>query len=364
MSRRIEVRVLANVLDPRDLSCETPDAESHCSVIRCWRRGSVTYPFKIFNKVFLEKPDIVHLQHGWLLYGDGFSPLLFPLLLLILHLTRKPLIVTMHTVIGEKPRLYGNRVINFMAKVAIMLLTKSIVKLSTRVIVHNDLMKRTLMEAYSLRRDGWKILVIPHGVKEVQRKPKKISGNKNIRILSLGFIRKWRGIEYLIEAFKIFSSSYPEATLVIAGGKHAHDDEEYIRRVKKKLIDEGVKNVVLTGFVDEETLDRLIQESEIIVLSSLASYYIEASGSLARIAMYGKPIICSRVPKFEADLEDGKDCIMVEMDDPKKLADALFILAKNVNLGRNLGRNLKKKFRDRVWSKVAEQHIKLFEGLL
>jgi glycosyltransferase involved in cell wall biosynthesis len=80
--------------------------------------------------------------------------------------------------------------------------------------------------------------------------------------------------------------------------------------------------------------------------------------------MYGKPLICSRVPKFEAELEDGKDCVMVELDDPKKISDVLSLLINNDVLRKNMGRNLRKKFRDRVWSKVAEQHIKLFKDSL
>ncbi|MEM2527026.1 MAG: glycosyltransferase, partial [Candidatus Bathyarchaeia archaeon] len=124
-----------------------------------------------------------------------------------------------------------------------------------------------------------------------------------------------------------------------------------------------MKNIIFTGFVDEENLSRLIWESKIIVLPSLGSHYIEASGSLARVAMYGKPVICGKTPKFKADLKDGENCVMVEFNNPKELTDALLLLAKDAKFRRRIGRNLSKKFRDRVWSRVAEQHVNLFKNI-
>ncbi|MEM2699372.1 MAG: glycosyltransferase [Candidatus Bathyarchaeia archaeon] len=360
ISRRTEVRVLANITN----SAETIYEGKDCKVVRCWRRGSITYPLRIFSRILMERPDVIHLQHGWFLYGDKFFPLLFPLLLLLLRSYRRPIVVTMHTVIGEKPKLCENVVLNFIARILIIFLTKTIVKLSDIIIVHNDLMRRALRDLYSLRKDVGKIIVIPHGVMERVKKPKEAAGNKReIKILSLGFIRKSKGIEYLIEAFKEFSRRYQKSTLIIVGGKHAHDNGEYVEMLRKKLSREEMKNIIFTGFVDEENLSRLIWESKIIVLPSLGSHYIEASGSLARVAMYGKPVICGKTPKFKADLKDGENCVMVEFNNPKELTDALLLLAKDAKFRRRIGRNLSKKFRDRVWSRVAEQHVNLFKNI-
>lgn len=361
INKRAEVKVLANITN----STETIYEGENCRVVRCWRRGSITYPFKIFSRILVERPDIIHLQHGWFLYGDKFFPLLFPVLLLLLRLYRRPIVVTMHTVIGGKPKLYKNVVLNFMVRTIIIFLTRTIVKLSNTIIVHNDLMRRALRDLYSLRKDLGKIIVIPHGVMERVEKPKGETRNKReIKILSLGFIRKSKGIEHLIEAFKEFSKQYHRSTLIVVGGRHAHDNGEYVELLRKKLSERSTKNIIFTGFIDEENLNRLIWESKIIVLPSVGSHYIEASGSLARVAMYGKPVICGKTPKFKADLKDGENCVMVEFSNPKELSDALLLLAKDANLRRRIGRNLSKKFKDRVWSKVAEQHINLFKAIL
>ncbi|MEM1582859.1 MAG: glycosyltransferase [Candidatus Bathyarchaeia archaeon] len=364
ISKKAEVIVLANIIDSLTSNEKILSVPGYYRVIRCWKRGDFLYPFKIFSKVLMEKPSLIHLQYGWLLYGDKLSPLLFPLLLLLLRLTKRPVIVTMHTIIGNRPRLYENRMINFMAKAIIIFLTKAIVNISNKIIVHNSLMKKTLENLYSLHKYSWKIVVIPHGVREAPKKLRKPRRRKTTIILSLGFVRKGKGIEYLIEAFRRFSDNHPKATFIIVGGKHAHDSDEYIKLIKNMLLSNGTKNIIFVGFVDEEKLDRLILESDIIVLSSLERWYVEASGSLARVAMYGKPIVCSRVPKFEIDLKDREDCVMVNPDDPKELTEALLLLASNKSLCRKIGRNLMKKFKDRTWSKVSKQHIELFRSSL
>ena len=359
MGEIAEVKVLAN--ESNSSSFFRNGLGGKCRVVKCWRRGSFTYPFKIFRSVLRENPDIVHLQHGWLLYGDKISSLLFPVLLFFLRLLNKPIVVTMHTVVKRNAHLYNSKIVNFIAKIAIIFLTRTIVKLSSGIIVHNYLMKETLKNAYSLEKEEKKIFIIPHGVKKALGKPRKRE-DETIRILSLGFIRRGSGIEHLVEAFKSFSASYPNAVLVVAGGRHAHDGKGYIE-VIRKVLSNPPKNVIFTNFVDEKELDQLIWKSKIIVLSAVEDYYIEASGSLARVAMYGKPIICSRVPKFEVELENRKDCIMVEPGNLDDLISALNLLASNASLRRKMGNNLKRKFMGREWSNVAKRHIKLFKVL-
>ena len=357
-----EIIILANKSDssaPFKINLE----KDRCKVVRCWRRGSFLYPFKIFRDVLKENPNIIHLQHGWLLYGDKIHALLFPALLFFLRLLHKPVIVTIHTVVRRKARLYNNRIVNFMAKIAIIFLTRTIVKLSDRVIVHNHLMKKILEESYSLKKEEKKIFVVPHGVKEILKKPmENTRENGAIQILSLGFIRKKSGIEYLIEAFKSFSANYPNTTLVIVGGRHAHDKEDYTEAIKRILAN-SPKNIVFTDFIDEEKLDELIWKSEIVVLSAVEDCYIEASGSLARVAMYGKPVICNRVPKFEIELKDGEDCIMTKPKDKGSLMKALTLLFKDAKLRERLGCKLKEKFRGKCWSNVAKRHLELFKSV-
>jgi glycosyltransferase involved in cell wall biosynthesis len=220
-------------------------------------------------------------------------------------------------------------------------------------------MKRTLRE-YS-PQDEAKITIIPHGIRRccALESPKR---NCQARILSLGFIRERKGIEDLITAFKQVLRLFPGAKLIIVGGQHAHDKGEYRRNIQKLVEPNLDKSVFFTGFVDERLLERLVHKSDIIVLIS-KDVYVESSGALATVADCGKPIICSRIPKFQGDLKTGYDCIMVSPSNSTELSQAIVSLLKDQRFMEILRKNLAKHSESRNWETVAEQHVKLYAAV-
>jgi len=356
----VDVQVIANIP-------EKPHQDRKVNgrnVKRSWKRGSCTYPFSIYHSTLKEKPNIVHFQHGWLLYGGILSSPLFIILLIFYRLARKPFLVTMHTVIRRDAHIYEGFLSSLLARVIVFVISRFIVKVSDKVIVHNHMMKKYLQKEYGLQEEEHKIVVIPHGVRKASEKPEESQKNRNRIILSIGFIRKNKGIEQLIMAFRKFIEEYPDSNLIIVGGHHAHDTAENVEKFRNVLTPNLSKRVSFTGFIDEKSLDKLIETSDMIVLSSLDRYYIESSGVLARVADFGKPIICSRVPKFESELEDGVDCIMIEPGDPEAIAKALFLLMENVQIKKKIGENLRRKFKNRYWSDMAEEHYMLYRSML
>ena len=362
ISDMVDIKVIANI--PKGPHAYKHHRMKERIVLRCWKRGGFTYPLHIFRSALKERPNVLHLQYGWLLYGSLMSSILFPFLLFLFRLSRRPCVVTMHTVIRRNAHVYDNPVVNLLARIAILFISRFIIKVSDRVIVHNHLMKKALQRECASQREEHKIVVIPHGVKKASEKTKMSKKSKETQILSLGFIRKSKGIEYLIKAFEKFHEHHPDAKLVIIGGRHVHDKADQVEWLKHLLSSNLSKSVYFTDFIDEQSLDRLIWTSDVIVLSSLERYYIETSGALARVADYGKPIVCSRVPKFESELRDGEDCIMVQPGDTMELAQVLVLLTKNAQLRKKIGENLRIKFKNRYWSDVAKQHYTLYRSIL
>ena len=355
----VDLKVIANIPEKRHQDNKVNER----NVTRCWKRGSLTYPFSIYHSTLKEKSDIIHLQHGWLLYGDIISSPLFIILLIFYRLARRPFLVTMHTVIRRDAQIYEGFLSNLLARITVFLISRFIVKVSERVIMHNNMMKKYLQRGYGLQEEEQKLVVIPHGVRKASKQSDEFQKDRNRIILSIGFIGKNKGIEQLITAFKKFNEQYPDSNLVFVGGRHAHDTVENVRF--KNMLTPGLsKRVSFTGFIDEKSLDKLIRTSDVILLSSLDRHYIESSGVLGRVADYGKPIICSRVPKFESELEDGVDCIMIEPGDPEALAQALFSLTENTQLRKKIEEGLRTKFRSRYWDDVAKQHFKLYKTIL
>lgn len=359
IAKLVDVVVVANILKQQGLSksCDGKDG----AVLRCWKRGP-WYPIHIFRSVFKTRAHVVHLQHGWFLYGGFVSSIIFPFLLSFFRLSRKPCVVTMHTIIRKDAHIYTNSLVNFLARIAVLFISRCIVQFSDKLIVHNRLMKEILQTEYGTKEE--KITVIPHGMKKASKKPKFSQKGEKMCILSLGFLRKGKGIEILFEAFENFLENCPDAKLVIVGGSHAHDKTGYPQGFKQFLAPKVKKQVSFTGFVDEASLQQLIWRSDIIVLHSTEPHFVEASGALVAVADYGKAVICSRVPKFQSELQNGEHCLVVAPSDSTELAKALVLLMKNKELRNRLGKNLKEKFKGRHWSTVTEEHVALYRRVL
>ncbi|MFA5363895.1 MAG: glycosyltransferase [Candidatus Bathyarchaeia archaeon] len=355
VSKMADVTVVANVSQQ---NCPVKNVGTYDE---CWKRG-LLYPMDVFRSVFHSRCNLVHVQHGWFLYGGILSSLLFPVLLMFFRISRKPCVVTLHTVIRKDAKIYNNFLVNFLAQIGVLWISRCIVHFSDKVIVHNPLMNQVLQTDYHANTE--KIAVIPHGVKEHFSKHEPTQKSENFNILSLGFIRKEKSIENLVVAFDKFLETCPTAKLVIVGTTHAHDNIDYLEELKHRIKLSLQEHVIFMGFVDDNTLEQLIEDSDIIVLQSTEPYYVEASGTLAAVACYGKPVVCSKVPKFVAELQNMKNCVAVNSSDSTELAQAFVLLLTNMELRICLGNSLKEKFTERTWNNVAKLHINLYRCLL
>lgn len=362
IAKYVHVDVVANKMGGKS-------AESHgalkVSVNRSWTRGSPISLLQIFNKIMQLKPNIVHIQYGWLLYGNPLTAFFLPFLVFFLRFSRRPVIVTLHTVVKRNAHLLGNPASNSVMNMTIFVITRSLVTLASRVVVHSTLMRKTLEEACNCPKN--KIEVIPHGVDRAKRPIQRSAAfpfhNQPLNILSLGFLRESKGLETLFKAFRELYQKHPYARLIIVGSSHPHDRGDYAEKLRimtDNLQSEG--KILLLDFVEESSLDDFINDAEIIVLMSEETEFVESSGALARVADFEKPVICSRVPKFQSELVDGYDCIMVNPNNPVEISFALEVLIDDIDLRRRIALNLKKQFDDRYWDDVARRHIQLYQS--
>jgi len=364
LSKRMNVWVLANRLDGME-GCVRP-GRGGLHVMRVWRRHSLTFPLEIFRHALKVGGHLGHVQHGWLLYGGVFSIPLFLAMLLLLRLS-KPRVITMHTVIGRRARLHSNGLLNFLAKLLILFVSSFIVRLADVVIVHNKLMREALVRGYAPGCRG-KVLVIPHGVRRPSYgnvRPPSVGDSP--KILFLGFLRRSKGLEVLIRAFRRVLTEYPNARLFIVGGPHPHDRKgsSYMRMLKKITLHEGLEgHVTFMGFLDDQALDELVWASDIIILPYVEGEFYETSGSLARVADFHKPIICCRVPKFLGELRDGKECVMLPSYSAEELARAVLRVLEDEDLAAGIREGLRRWTRRRRWEIIAESHMKVYQTLL
>jgi glycosyltransferase involved in cell wall biosynthesis len=251
-----------------------------------------------------------------------------------------------------------------MANLTILCVTKIVALLSSKIIVLNEAAKNVLIKEFGVTEK--KVSVIPHGVKRATSSP---VNNLNLKpvILSMGFLRKSKTLECLITAFQNVLVKCPNTVLLVVGGLHAHDNDSAstLTSLKQLISDQKLnEKVILKGFVSEHELDKFISTSDIIVLLSSERFYVESSGTLARVADFERPIICSKVPKFQAELKNGVDCIMVIPNDRNSLSSAISLLIEKEGLRRNIALNLKNRFKKNYWETIAKKHLELYKAVI
>jgi glycosyltransferase involved in cell wall biosynthesis len=103
--------------------------------------------------------------------------------------------------------------------------------------------------------------------------------------------------------------------------------------------------------------------ADILVLS-YEDFFYEVSGVLHRVALFGKPLICSNIPRFNSCLTDGKDAMFFTPRNHVELASCIRILINDALLRERLSRELVKKFSDKKWKLIAREHEQLFLRLV
>lgn len=159
----------------------------------------------LLSKIKYYKPPIVHFQ--WLKV-----PFLDYLIIKKIKKYETKVVYTAH---NKLPHNSGNKYRK---------IYKKIYNTVDYIIVHTEKTKEELMDEFNLSSE--KIEVIPHGIMYESRKYKKVKAiekrlldSKKIKISFLGSISKYKGIDFLVDAWIKFENKYPNnnLTLIIAG---------------------------------------------------------------------------------------------------------------------------------------------------
>ena len=341
----------------------------------CWNRG-ILYPFQIFRALATNVDvDIVHIQHEFFLYGGMVSAILFPVLLVLIHLLGKPVIVTIHGVISlselnerfkEENELNGPLPL---LKFGLIFLTKVIVFLSDAVIVHGRFFAEALYNEYKCPQ--WKVHVIPHGVEKAKtiippsEAKKRLRLENKVIILFFGYITKYKGIETLIEAFGRMAKKHQNWILLIGGGKHPRlrgnpKYEEYITKLQQEALSLAPKQILFTGFISDEELPLYFSAADGMVFPYNTT--MSSSGPLALSMSYGKPVIASDIPSI-GELIPFEECLF-KKNSSEDLVKKLQLMLNSYDLRHRVGICIERIGERNSWSKVGLQTCRLYQKVV
>lgn len=165
--------------------------------------------------------------------------------------------------------------------------------------------------------------------RKIMEKSKRKANYKDLTFLFIGELTEIKGIDILLEAFKIASDRSTNLFLKIIG-------DGPMRAYCEKFIADNKLNIKLSGRLNHEKTLEEISLSDIIILPSRTESYGRV---ILEAFEFEKAVIASRVGGIPQLIKDGENGILVKPSDTKELADAMLILSKDSILREKLGKN-------------------------
>ncbi len=333
----------------------------NCGKIKTvWPRTAL-FIYKILNEIMKDKPDVVHIQQEFNMYGSIKTAALFPFLVLGLRLLGLRVVVTIHAAVFKKQvnesfiRLFTAKktrlITPFTLKLFFDYIYRSISLFATVVILHTELMKTMLVEDWGVNLK--KVRVIPTGIPQ----KRKYNGKTEPYFLYLGYMVRRNGLQYVLNGFAKFSKNNPKYRLVLAGGvikgqEYAFEEiKDYVKKLNLS------SRVEMRGFVEEKEQDNLYKKAYAVVIPAKVS--MGSSGRLYHAQSFGKCVLCSNIGHFREDIFHMKDGILV---DNLQWDKAFALTAGKPQLVQMIERNVWLKAKEKSTTYVAKRHLEVYKA--
>lgn len=171
-------------------------------------------------------------------------------------------------------------------------------------------------------------------------------------ILFFGYIRKYKGLNILIDSIPLILKEVKLKLLIVG---EFYEDESLTRAQIKNL---NLENdiFIISDYVPNETVKYFFCASDVLVLP-----YLDATQSgISQIALfYDKPVIATDVGGLSEVTKNNEMGFIIEPKNSKAIADAVIKYYKN-NLEEKFGNTVREEKKNYTW----EQFIKNIEDLV
>jgi glycosyltransferase involved in cell wall biosynthesis len=309
---------------------------------------------RIAQEINAHPSDILNIQHEYGLFGGQEGEWVLD----ILRLVRKPIVLTLHTVLPEPTEFH-------------LKLAQQLISHATTVVVLSETGKTLLSDVYGVSAN--KISVIHHGVPDVPFQPadnaKSGFGAAGRSVIStFGLISRGKGLEYAIEAMRTVADKHPEALYLILGQTHPsvrrHEGESY-RELLQALVEKyGLQNniTLVDRYLEYNELMRYLSATDIYLTPYLNPTQI-VSGTLAYAMGAGKAIVSTPYLYAQELLANGRG-FLAGFRDSQAIAQTINALLDDSGLRRATERRAYRFGRRMTWSNVALEYGSLFQSLM
>jgi len=179
-----------------------------------------------------------------------------------------------------------------------------------------------------------------------------IQQNKNV-LLFFGFIRKYKGLDFLLESIRFLPDDY---LLVIAGEIYGSFDE-YEQIIKKYNLENKVK--LFIRYIDDGEVPLFFSASDVCILPYKSA---TQSGILGISYHFGLPVIATDTGGLREMIEPFNTGIIVREPAPNLLSSAISDYF-NLELSSQYKANIEKYKHKASWASLAKEILDLYEIL-
>ena len=282
----------------------------------------IYYLIWLLSYIARSRADIIHFQF---FRRERIECLYFP----IARIFSKTLIFTAHNII---PHEY--------TKLDIYL-RYLVYKSATKIIVHTPGIKEAMLDLYDI--DEKKIHVIPAVLpvseerdesitREFSRKKLNLADEDQI-ILFFGYIREYKGLDILLEAFDSVKPTHEKLKLIVAGRPHTPELlQEYTEQIDNLTYRDSI--IFIPEFIPEEDVDFYFRAVDAVAVPYKQIYL---SGVLQVAFSYGKPILATNVGNFKNVIISGENGFITNNNTPQEFAEIINLAFQDIDHLREMG---------------------------
>lgn len=245
-------------------------------------------------------------------------------------------------------------------------------RLTGHIFVHTQRMKEELLHDFGVT--GSAVTVIRHPINNAfpdtcltpaEAKARIGLHDDHKAILCLGKIKPYKGIEYLLWAFRTLAAKDPRYRLIIAG-EVQKGNEQYLESLVRAISEEMERGQVVlrAQFIRDEEMEVYLKAADVLVLPYKDIFQ---SGVLFLGYSFGLPVIATDVGSFREEIVEGETGYLCRPGDSEDLAKTIAMYFGS-DLYRNLDSNRQeiRNYADRhhSWEAVADLTRRAYESML
>jgi D-inositol-3-phosphate glycosyltransferase len=246
-------------------------------------------------------------------------------------------------------------------------------RLCDHIFVHTQKMKSELCQDFNVAEKAVTVIQYPinNAFANTDLTPAEAKRRLGLRedervILFFGRIVPYKGIEHLLEAFRLLVADRQAKYKLIVAGEPKKGSEQYLHEIQRsaeKNFDQG-QVILRMQFIPDDEMELYLKGADVLVLPYKEIFQ---SGVLFLAYSFGLPVVATDVGSFREDIVEGRTGFLCKPGDPADLAKAV-----KTYFASDLYKNLEARrpeLRDYAnathsWHAVAELTCDAYAGVL